>query len=155
MLTLIWEATAGRRAVDHLSLPVDWSIYLAASLGGSDLLARCKMATVSTSRLGCVVSEKRALFPSNARPHFIPPPPSPLVLFRGATQGVSLSREVAAFIAASGKMDIFDGRSLCWMSYQVRDSVPPRLLPMLPPLPRLHVVAVVVVETGIRRQHIT
>ncbi|CAN0152531.1 unnamed protein product, partial [Ectocarpus sp. 12 AP-2014] len=37
---------------------------------------------------------------------------------RGPTQGVSFSREVAAFVGATGKIDVFDGRTLCWISYE-------------------------------------
>ncbi|CAN0371489.1 unnamed protein product, partial [Hapterophycus canaliculatus] len=37
---------------------------------------------------------------------------------RGPTQGVSFSREVAAFVGSTGEIDIFDGRTLCWTSYK-------------------------------------
>eukprot|EP00752_Nemacystus_decipiens_P013002 g11503.t2 len=42
----------------------------------------------------------------------------------GPTQGVSLSREVAAFVGATGKIDVFDGRTLCWVSYEAEGFLP-------------------------------
>eukprot|EP00903_Cladosiphon_okamuranus_P013103 g12222.t1 len=42
----------------------------------------------------------------------------------GPTQGVSLSREVAAFVGATGKIDVFDGRTLCWMSFEAEGFLP-------------------------------
>lgn len=44
---------------------------------------------------------------------------APFVHLSGPTQGVSISRQAAAFVSEDGHIDIFNGRTLCWTSYKV------------------------------------
>lgn len=59
---------------------------------------------------------------------------------RGPAHGVSIAREVAAFVAETGEIDVFDGRTLCWMSYEVRGDDDAPLLIFLGLFLFLHVI---------------